>query len=157
MPTLGDFFPQEDKKTQLQAALKPGNVFYLHQDFFNRAKDKYFLLAVCADPPLFFVINSDIPPFIASRPELKMCQILLQATDYPQMLAHDSYVDCKEVIEHFSLAEIEAQVLADMSRLKGSLHRESLQKIQDAVENSTLIEPGYRKLILVALTELLQP
>ena len=155
MPTLGDFFPPEDKQSQLQAALKPGNVFYLHQDFFNRAKDKYFLLVLCADPPLFFVINSDIAPFIARRPELKMCQVLLPLADYPQMLAHDSYVDCKEVIEHFNLAEIERQVLADMSRLKGSLHRESLQEVYDVVTNSTLIEPGYRKLILSALEELL--
>lgn len=155
MPTLGDFFPPEDKQSQLQAALKPGNVFYLHQDFFNRAKDKYFLLVACIEPPLFFVINSEVHPFIARRPELSACQVFLPSSDYSQMLDHDSYIDCKEVIEHFSLAEIEQQVLADMGRLKGSLNRTSLQKVYDVVIKSTLIEPGYKAQIIASLKEVL--
>jgi len=71
MATLGDYLPHKEKGQYIEAHLKPGQILYLFCDFTTPPKEKYLVLACPGENPLLFIINSEIHPFIASRPELK--------------------------------------------------------------------------------------
>lgn len=90
MTSLGDYFPEEDKEKYVDRGLKPGQVLYLFCGFTQPPKDKYLLLLCCTDPPMVFVINSQIPRFVKARPELLSSQVQLSPADYP-FLDHDSF------------------------------------------------------------------
>jgi hypothetical protein len=60
MPSLGDFFPQDDKEEYVNRNLKPGQILYLFSKFTNPPKEKYLVLACPGSTPLLFVINSRI-------------------------------------------------------------------------------------------------
>lgn len=149
MPTLGDFFSDEKKREHLERNLQPGQVLYLFCDFTSPPKEKYLIL-VCAEPkPLFFLINSEIHPYIKVRPELNQCQVSIKKNDHI-FLDHDSYIDCIDVKE-LVLEEIESQLLIDMSRIKGIITQQVVDDIIKAVEAAKTIIPRHQKWILDSL------
>lgn len=151
MSNLGSFFPPQDRRNYVNRQLKPGTVIYLHCNFTTPPKEKYLLIACWNTNPLLFIINSKIHPYIAARPELLKCQIRMSVANYG-FLAHDSYVNCSEVIDSLNRTEVEEQILADINRIKGELDQAIKHTIMEAVQGSKTISPIYKKLIVGALS-----
>lgn len=151
MPTLGDSFPEDKKREYIINNLRPGQIIYLFCDFTNPPKEKYIIL-VCTEPKLlFFLINSEIHPYIKKRVELNHCQVSINQSDH-NFLSHDSFIDCTDV-KDLRLEDVETQVLADMSRIKGMTNQHVIDDIKAAVKTAKTIIPRYKKWILDSLSD----
>ena len=133
--------------------LLPWQILRLFCQFTTPPKNKH-LLMVCVQPhPLFFMVNSKIHPYIKTRPYLKSCQVLLKTSQH-FFLAHDSFVDCREVCTNFSLEEVVAQAYTNRQRMKGFISEEAQEQVIAAIKVCPVLEKQYKKLILDELTEL---
>jgi hypothetical protein len=118
--TLGDSFPPELKKELIEKDLIPGRFIYLFCPFTTPPKNKYFLVASINPLVLLFIVNTSVNPFIQNNPKLLEAQLLLKQSDY-SFLNHDSYLDCHQIIDRFTLEEIKGILFDDLSRIKGFL------------------------------------
>ncbi len=152
MGRLGNHFPDDQKREYARASLVAGQVFYLWCDFTTTPKDKYVVL-VCPDTesPLFFVVNSSVHPFVARKPDVAECQVELRACDY-DFLHHDSFLNCAEVIDCFSEAELVGQLQAGLDRIKGRLNDATAKCVIKVVQNARTISPRHKKAIRSALS-----
>ena len=101
-------------------------------------KNKYVAI-VCRDlTPRGFLINSSIHKYIQNRPDLLVCQAVIEEASH-KCLSRDSYVDC------INLYEFEdAELIEDY----GPISKQAMARIKEAVNNSKTIEVRYKKLIL---------
>jgi len=97
MAQLGDHFPADQRRAFIESKLKPGCVVRLTVKFPEITKPK-FLVLVAADDPEFltFIVNSEVHPFVAKRPHLLQCQVVIDAASH-SFLRTDSHVVCHEV------------------------------------------------------------
>jgi len=149
MARLGDFAPDELKGDYVERNLKPGQILYLSCDFTTPPKEKYLIL-VCADTALMFVINSRISPYVQKRSWLNCSQVCLRKKDYG-FLDHDSFADCSKVIEEFDLSQISDQVNGDIGRIRGEITDTTKAEIIEVVKNATTIADDHKSSILNAL------
>jgi hypothetical protein len=149
MATLGDYLPQKEKEQYIDEHLQSGQILYLFCDFTTPPKEKYLVLACPGHHPFLFMINSDIHPFIAARPELRKCQIRLDASEYD--LDHDSYINCSKVIDEFSEEDIYRQLGRDLSRIKKELTQKTKQEMIQVVSTAKTIKKHIKTLIIQAL------
>lgn len=145
MGSLGNAFPEALKAEIIERHWNPGLVLYLYCE--DLGKNKYFLLASAGEGPFVFYINSTIHGFIVGQPDLLACQVRLEASDHA-FLNHDSYVNCTEPVRRFTRTEIQGQLLADISRIKGELSPVALQEVIKAVQRATTIPPLYQEQIV---------
>ena len=152
MARLGDHFPAEQQQEHITRHLTPGRVLYLFCDFTNPPKEKYLAL-VCPGPvPLFFVVNSGISTYIQSRPERRTCQVSLPASDH-DFLAHDSFLDCSEVVPDLREAEVRRQLVGDIGRIKGELSEAAKAQVISVVQTAHTISAAHKRAIEQALHE----
>lgn len=150
MSKLGDYFPSDEKQKFVEKHLKPGQILYLFCDFTTPSKDKYLVLTCPGSKPLLFIINSEIHPFIEKRPELKKCQIKLNASDY-DFLDHDSYINCSKVIDDFTEEDIVNQIFHDIRRIQGELTETTKQEVIKVVESAKTIDKRTKAIIIASL------
>lgn len=101
-------------------------------------KDK-FVVIVCRDAEFMgFLINSTINRFIAKRPHLAECQIMLSKSDYG-FLFHDSHLNCARIC---SFRDNELMVGLEL------INEKTKAEIKKAVSNAKTIEKRYQELIL---------
>jgi hypothetical protein len=152
---LGDFFSPEEKLEHIRQYFKVGTVLYLFCDFTFRKKDKFLLLVRTEPEPLLLFINGDpIHQMIARNPKLNRCQVPVTPTDYPDFLTKNSHIDCTELVERFDLNEIERQVLADVSRIKGTFERPTMQAVKKALQQDVRIVRDKKRTILAEFQKL---
>ncbi len=131
----------------------PWQILRLFCQFTTPPKNKH-LLIVCINPrPLFFIVNSKIHPYVKGRPDLKSCQVLLKASQH-LFLAHDSYVDCRDVCTNFSLDDIVTQVQTGRQRMKGFISEDAQEQVMAAIKVCPILEKQYKNLILAEHAEL---
>jgi len=152
MSKLGDYFPPEHKQRFVEQHLKPGQVLYLFCEFTTPAKEKYLVLACPGGQPLLFIMNSAIHPFIERRPELRRCQVLLRAAEY-DFLDHDSYINCSQVVDVLTEAEILHQISTDIRRIQGELTERTKRAIIRVVGSAKTIDKRTKRRIIHALQE----
>ncbi len=151
MSRLGSNFPESHRREWAENQLTPGRVLYLFCEFTTPPKEKY-LAIVCRKPrPLLFLVNSSLTSFVQKRPEFRKCQVSLSAGDY-DFLRYDSYLNCSEVIDSLRVEEIVDQLVADITRIKGSLNEITIQEIRQVVPDTKTISPIHKKLIERALS-----
>jgi hypothetical protein len=126
----------------------PWQVINLFCQFTKRPKDKYMLIINFHPEPWLFMINSQIHSYVKIRPYLLSCQVLLKATEH-LFLAHDSYIDCREVYTTFSLKEITHQVRLDNRRIKGFISEEAQEQVIAAVKCCPVLEKQYKNQIII--------
>jgi len=131
----------------------PGQVLRLFCQFTTPPKNKHLLLVGIEPSPLLFMVNSQIHPYVRSRAYLKSCQVLLKASEH-FFLAHDSYVDCRNVCTTFSLDDLIMQVHRDARRLKGFINEEAQEQVIAAIKACPVLEKHSQNLILAELAEL---
>lgn len=135
-------------------ALQPGRILYLFCNFTTPPKQKYLVVVSPAGdthPPLFFVINSRIHPYLQSSPALAACQICITPQDYPS-LNHASYIDCSKVIYSLSEQEILSQIDQDGRSIKDTLLPATIGQILAVVSMAETISLYHQRLILSALS-----
>jgi hypothetical protein len=150
---LGDFFPASIREATTEQRLIPGAVLYLPMTFRDGRTKEKFLVVVAAIAPklLVLVINSEINPFIADRPGLKRCQLVLPQ-DKHTFLTYDSYLACHEVFS-VDAARIAADLSNDTSRYKGEISDEVKNKILGVIATRpTTISALHRDAITAALS-----
>ena len=100
-----------------------------------------FVVIVHKDPmPWGFLINTGIRPFVQKQPDLLVCQVSINATDY-QFLDHNSYVDCTELYLFDDTELLDA---------KGPVNQQTKAEIKKAVAVSKTIIKRHQKLILAS-------
>jgi len=149
MVRLGDRFPEGGKAEHVTRQLVPGQVLYLFCQFTHPPKEKYLVLVSVEPGPLLFVVNSRVSPFIADRPDLSKCQVMLAASDYA-FLDHDSFIDCSRAIS-LPEDEITSQLIADLGRMRGTLSPTTRQQITRVVQAAQTISPAHKRAIELAL------
>lgn len=101
-------------------------------------KNKYVAI-VCKDlTPMGFLINTGIHKYIQNRPDLLICQAIIEESNH-KCLSHDSYVNCIDLYEFKDKELIEDY---------GPISTQAIARIKEAVNNSKTIEVRYKKLIL---------
>jgi hypothetical protein len=97
-------------------------------------KNKFLVIADVDAECCTFVINSRVHPFIEARQALSVCQVKLDAARH-DFLRRDSWIACHEVLRLRTDAVI-SELMADMSRLKGAIHRDLLGEIAAAIKRA---------------------
>ncbi len=128
----------------------PWQLIRLFCQFTTPPKNKLLLLLGIYPEPLFLMVNSKIHPYIESRASLKSSQVLLKNSEH-YFLAHDSYIDCREVYTTFSLNDIVTQVQNDSQRIRGFINEETQDQVIAAIKASPILEKQYKKIVLAEL------
>ncbi len=68
-------------------------------------------------------------------------------------LNHHSYIDCAQA-QHFTMLEMESQIVQDMGRIKDCLSNELIKEVIAAVERSVTLDRKEKRWILAALKSL---
>lgn len=141
------------KERYIQENILPWQVLRLFCKFTTPPKNKHLLLVSTYPQPLLFMVNSHIHPYVKIRPHLMSCQVLLKASEH-YFLAHDSYIDCRDIYTHFSLSDIVKQVYTDKQRIKGFVGEEAQEQVVAAIKVCPVLEKYYKNLIVEELVEL---
>ncbi len=134
MAKLGDAFSETDRRKSALRRLIPGAVVYLEVVLPGDRKNKFLLVASVDAECCTFVVNSRVHPFIEARSDLSVCQVKVDAARH-DFLRRDSWIACHEVLKLRTDAVI-ADLVADMSKLKGRIHRDVLNEIAAAVKRA---------------------
>lgn len=153
-PQVGDGSPPEPRRRLAQGYPQAGHVLRLTCAWITKAHDKYCLVACDDAVPLLLLVNSKVHPLVASRPERKSAQLLLQGASY-RFLTHDSYLDCGKVFNELSRGDICNQLAQDESRILGRLFPDDAVSVIHLVANSTTICPNEQNRIIVSLRQYL--
>lgn len=149
MAKLGDAFSEDDRRVSIVRRLVPGAVIYLEVAFPEGARSKYLVVAHVDEHCCTFVVNSEVNPFIAARPELLICQVKIDVTRHAFLL-RDSHVACHQVLRLPTQAVVR-EILDDMSRLKGTIHAEVRSQIVAALKRAPTLTPAEQTLFANAL------
>ncbi len=148
MATLGRLFPDGYRKELTERSLCPGAVVRIHCDFTTPPKTKFLVVASTEPVLLVFVINSEIPPFIQARQDLRRCQVGLTPDDY-DFLDHQSFADCIDVTDAIELDSLRGQMEADYAEIyKGALSLETIQEVLNAIRQSKTMAHGTKALLI---------
>lgn len=134
MAKLGDAFSEPDRRKSALRRLTPGAVVYLEVVLPGDRKNKFLVVASVDAECCTFVVNSRVHPFIEARSDLSVCQVKVDAARH-DFLRRDSWIACHEVLKLRTDAVI-ADLVADMSKLKGRIHRDVLYEIAAAVKRA---------------------
>ncbi|WP_261157321.1 hypothetical protein [Serratia liquefaciens] len=155
MANLGSLFGVGFTEQLADANLIAGAVIYMPCEFTTPPKNKYLLVACCEPELLVLVINSQINPFIAQRPELLDCQVDVPQADH-DFLQHDSYVNCIQTHTAFKMTAIREAIVANYPAVyKGRLADYVIRQVIDAVDRSETMEVRYCKMIKQGLASCL--
>jgi len=149
--TLGDSFPSELKKELIEKDLIPGRFIYLFCPFTTPPKNKNFLVASINPLVLLFIVNTNVNLFIMKNPKLLEAQVLLKQSDY-SFLDHDSYLDCHQIIDRFTLEEIKGILFDDFSRIKGFINQATRDTIVKILNKNMTLTLAQRVLIIKSLS-----
>lgn len=145
--SLGDAFPADFRRKQIEQYLVPGAVLYLEVTFPEVTKNKYLVLVASSDDDcLNFIVNSETNAYIQNRQYLSVCQVTLDATNH-SFLDYDSQVACHDVLP-IAKGEIVAALMADFSRYKGRISPSAKDDIVAAVKHAvTLTKIEQREIV----------
>ena len=149
MAKLGDAFSESDRRKSALRRLVPGAVVYLEVVLPGDRKNKFLVVAYVDAECCTFVINSRVHPFIEARPDLSVCQVKLDAARH-DFLRRNSWIACHEVLKLRTEAVI-SELVSDMSRLRGTVHKDVLDEIAAAVKRAPTLSAAEQTLLAEAL------
>jgi hypothetical protein len=149
MAKLGDAFSESDRRKSALRRLVPGAVIYLEVVLPGDRKNKFLVVAHVAAECCTFVVNSRVHPFIEARPELSVCQVKVDAARH-DFLRRNSWIACHEVLKLRTEAVI-SELVSDMSRLRGAVHKDVLDEIAAAVKRAPTLSAAEQTLLAEAL------
>jgi len=123
---------QDFKKAFIKSAITTGQILHLHCKFTKPIPKPKFIIIVSTSPLLFVLINSGINPYKRKRDYLQSAQVKIKRSEY-SFLDDDSYIDCSEVHDNFSIGEIIAQLNEDYKNVKMRINDNTKGEIVAAV------------------------
>jgi len=127
---LGDSFPSSLREAATEQRLVPGAVLYLEVTFpeDSNTKEKYLVIVATVEPDvLALVINTEVHPFVASKPELARCQLVIDKAGHP-FLSYDSFLACHKTLS-LPHAQVVGDLVSDMSRYRGEISEQMRTQI----------------------------
>ena len=146
-------FPDDFKKQYADKSIIPGQVIRINFSFPDKTKPKFLIIATADDPPLLFVINSNIHQFIQDRPYLLEAQIKISPEEY-SFLNHSSYINASRVFDTMTRQDIADQITKDINCIKGMLSSRTIRKLLAVVEKSKTLTPQEKQRITNTLKPL---
>lgn len=145
--SLGNAFPADFRRRQIEQCLVPGAVLYLEVTFPEVTKNKYLVLVASSDDDcLNFVVNSETNAYIQARQHLSVCQVTLDVANH-SFLDYDSQIACHDVLP-IPKREIVAALMADFNRYKGQISHAVKDDILAAVKHAvTLTKIEQREIV----------
>lgn len=126
---IADYLSPEQKYNYIDNRLSPGVELFLPCDFPENPHPKHMILLHKADTPLFFFINSEINDFINQRQHFKDCQVEIKRNPNHTFLDYDSWLNCAEIKNLFSLDEVFNLLFEDLDRIEGDVDSHIRQEI----------------------------
>jgi hypothetical protein len=77
--------------------LRVGQVFHLWCAGCRKPNNKFHVLSLIVPRPRFFIVNSAVPAFQQSDPDMAAHQVLMKLGEHP-FFRHDSHMDCTELL-----------------------------------------------------------
>lgn len=128
--------------------LRATQVFRLWCAACTPPKWKYHVVAIVEPRPRFFLINSAVPAFKASRPILAAHQAQLTKEDH-DFLGHDSFLDCSELMGGPTGSDLEDLHADDGSVLMGTVSVEARRNVRRIIESSILLTDNEKQALLL--------
>ncbi len=149
MAKLGDAFSPGQRRESVARQLQPGAVIYLEVVFPEGRRSKYLVIAHVGRECCTFIVNSQVHPFIEAHPALAVCQVKIDAARHAY-LARDSFIACHQVLR-LPTEKVITELVADLNRIKGTLHAEVLAEAIAAVKRAPTLSPAEQTQIAEAL------
>jgi hypothetical protein len=149
MAKLGDAFSESDRRKSALRRLVPGAVVYLEVVLPGDRKNKFLVVGHVDAECCTFVVNSRVHPFIEARPDLSVCQVKVDVARH-DFLRRNSWIACHEVLKLQTEAVI-SELVSDMSRLRGTVHKDVLEEIAAAVKRAPTLSAAEQTLLAEAL------
>lgn len=150
MASLGEHFPSEVKREHIESSLNPGCVIRLEVKLTSITKPKFLVLVVTDEPEyLSFLVNSEINPFIANRPNLLQCQVSIDAESH-DFLHHDSHIACHEIFT-MKREDVIKALMADPSSIKGVISSVVQDQVIAAVKVAKTLDKDKKSRIISSL------
>jgi hypothetical protein len=131
---LGDRFPERERLASVRRQLTPWRVIRLFCQFTSPPKDKLLVIGRVGPDVQVFVINSKLSNYILARPDLKACQVRLEAADHG-FLRVASFLDCGQVYL-ISAGDIERQLVEEPGRIRGEVSVGARPAVLEAIRTS---------------------
>lgn len=135
--------------------IRPGMVFYLpFQRLYGQGGTDYSKYAIVAriEPALLLLlICTEIPPFARNNEKLVRSYIWIDVKTHA-FLKYDSWVDCNDAKDEYSLESLEAVLKRDDRCFVGELSAEMLRAVIGGVDRSVRLERKKKASITSALS-----
>ena len=148
---LGGRFPEHERLASVRRQLTPWRVIRVFCHFTSPPKDKLVVVGRIGPDVQVLVINSELSNYVLARPDLKMCQVQLDAAGHPFLWA-DSFLDCGQVYL-ISAVDIERQLVEDMSRIRGEVSVQARPAALQAIRTSRTLTRQQKGQLLSSLEE----
>ena len=146
---LGDRFPEIERLASVRRQLTPWRVIRIFCHFTSPPKDKLLVIGRMGSDVQVLVINSELSNYVLARPDLKRCQVELDATGH-RFLRVDSFLDCGQV--YLVRAEdVERQLVEDMGRIRGEVSVHVRPAVLEAIRTSRTLTRQQKAQLLSSL------
>lgn len=102
-------------------------------------KHKFYVLVQIEPRTLYFVISSEVPPFILANPEMARHQIRLPFASHKEFLSYDSYLGCHETFGGPTASELEDGLADGSIKLLGEVDFLEHRQAREVIESSELL------------------
>lgn len=146
---LGDRFPEHERLASVRRQLTPWRVLRLFSHFTSPPKDKLLVIGRVGPDVQVLVINSGLSNYVLARPDLKRCQVRLDAAGHTFLRA-DSFLNCGEVYL-VGAEDIERQLVEEMSRIRGEVSVQARPAVLEAIRTSRTLTRQQKGQLLTSL------
>jgi hypothetical protein len=146
---LGDRFPKRERLASVRRQLTLWRGVRVFCEFTSPPKDKLLVIGRVGPDVQVLVINSRLSNYILARPELKRCQVRLDAADHT-FLGTDSFLNCGEVYL-IGAEDVERQLVEDMSRIRGEVSAQVRSGVLEAIRASRTLARQQKGQLLSSL------
>lgn len=140
MAKLGDAFSPDERRRSVFRRLRPGTVVRLVVAFPEGPRTKFLVVVHVDEQCCTLIVNSRVNPFIASHPELNVCQVRVDAARH-SFLRHDSHIACHDVLR-LPTAAVVRDLVADEQLFVGRLQREIVVEVIAAIKRAPTLSPA---------------
>lgn len=152
---LGQYFPADFARTQLERQLQPGMVVKFVAKMDDQAfHEKRFVILHVSDETFTCVINSEISRFIAEREHMAICQVPIDQASH-SFMSWDSHIDCSRV-RKYTKAEILGQLQKNPDWVMGMTSTAVLSQMAEAIGRSKLVSKGMAAQCCAAIQKILE-
>lgn len=137
-----------DRHKRVEQLLVPGAIIHLFCPFTDPPKNKFAVfVGRDGETCLLLFINSKRPPI----PYLDRYQVMVHRADYG-WLRRDSYLDCAQIIDQMSFAEVCAQLARGLAQFKGNLTNDTRLQVIEMVQSALTIMDWHKGIVSEALS-----